>query len=43
MMNYIVPQIIKYQNVEDLLTNNNKDCSLFEFDKRKQLSIGELL
>lgn len=43
MMNYIVPQIIKYQNVEDLLANNNKDRSLFQFDKRIHLSIDELL
>lgn len=42
-MNYIVPQIIKYQNVEDLLANNNKDRSLFQFDKRIHLSIDELL
>ena len=43
MINYIIPQIVKYQNIEDLLANNNKDRSLFEFDKRKRLSIDELL
>ena len=41
MINYIIPQIIKYQNVDDLLENNSKDRSLF--DTRKQLSIEELL
>lgn len=40
-MNYIIPQIIKYQNVDDLLENNDRDRSLF--DTRKYLSIDELL
>ena len=29
MENYIIPQIIKYQNVDDLLKNDNKAHSLF--------------
>ena len=41
MKKYIVPQIIKYQNVDDLLANNNRDRSLF--DTIKHLSIDELL
>lgn len=41
MINYIIPQIIKYQNVDDLLENNDRDCSLF--DVKKHLSIDELL
>ena len=40
MINYIIPQIIKYQNVDDLL-ENNRDRSLF--DTKKHLSIDELL
>ena len=40
MINYIIPQIIKYQNVDDLL-ENNRDRSLF--DIRNHLSIDELL
>jgi len=41
MMNYIIPQIIKYQNVDDLLENKNRNLSLF--DTIKHLSIDELL
>lgn len=40
MTNYIVPQIIKYLNVDDLLENNRK-YSLF--DSIQHLSIDELL
>ena len=29
MNNYIRPQIIKYQNIDDLLKNNNKASSFF--------------
>ena len=42
MINYIIPQIIKYQNVDDLLENNDKDRSLFDTGKHL-LSIDELL
>jgi len=41
MTNYIIPHIIKYQSVDDLLESNNRDSSLF--DTIKQLSIDELL
>ena len=41
MTNYIIPQIIKYQNIDDLLENNNKARSLF--DTGESLSIDELL
>ena len=41
MEEYIVPQIIKYQNIDDLLENNNKARSLFDTDE--SLSIDELL
>ena len=41
MKNYIIPQIIKYQNVDDLLENKNRNLSLF--DTIKHLSIDELL
>lgn len=27
---YIIPQIIKYQNIYDLLKNNNESRSLFD-------------
>ena len=40
MMNYIIPQIIKYQNVDDLLENNDRGRSLF--NEGKYLSIEEL-
>ena len=40
MIKYILPQIIKYQNVDDLL-ENKREYSLF--DTRKHLSIDELL
>ena len=39
-MNYIIPQIIKYQNIDDLL-ENNKTRSLF--DPGENFSIDELL
>lgn len=39
-MNYIIPQIIKYQNVDDLLENNDRGRSLF--NEGKYLSIEEL-
>ena len=41
MTNYIIPQIIKYQNIDDLLENNNMARSLFDTDE--SLSIDELL
>ena len=41
MKNYIIPQIIKYQIVDDLLENKNRNLSLF--DTIKHLSIDELL
>ena len=41
MTNYIIPQIIKYQNIDDLLENNNKARSLF--NTGESLSIDELL
>ena len=41
MEEYIIPQIIKYQNIDDLLENNNKARSLFDTDE--SLSIDELL
>ncbi|MBR5651877.1 MAG: ATP-binding protein [Bacteroidales bacterium] len=40
MANYIIPQIIKYQNFDDLLENKNRDRSLF--DEIKHLSMNEL-
>ena len=41
MTDYIIPQIIKYQNINDLLKNNNRGRSLF--DTGSNLSIDELL
>ena len=41
MINYIIPQIIKYQNIDDLLTNSNTTRSLF--DSGENLSIDKLL
>lgn len=41
MTNYVTPQILRYQNIDDLLENNNKARSLF--DTEESLSIDELL
>ena len=41
MIEYIVPQIIKYQNIDDLLENNNGSNSLFNI--KEKLSIDKLL
>ena len=41
MTDYIIPQIIKYQNIDDLLESNNKARSLF--DSRENLSLDTLL
>lgn len=41
MEKYIIPKILKYQNIDDLLDNKNSDCSLF--DTGENLSIDELL
>ena len=41
MTNYIIPQIQKYENIDDLLENKNSDRSLF--DTGKNLSFDELL
>ena len=41
MEEYIVPQIIKYQNIDDLLENNNQNRSLF--DTGENLSLDKLL
>ena len=41
MKNYIIPQIIKYQIVDDLLANNNRPHSIF--DEGEYLSIENLL
>ena len=41
MTNYIIPQIIKYHNVDDLLENNNQVRSLF--DSGENLSLDKLL
>lgn len=41
MTNYIIPQIIKYQNIDDLLENNNQARSLF--DTGENLSLDKLL
>ena len=41
MTNYIIPQIQKYENIDDLLENKNSDRSLF--DTGENLSIDELL
>ena len=41
MIKYIIPQILKYQNIDDLFVNNNKARSLFYADRN--LSIEELL
>lgn len=41
MENYIIPQIIKYQNVDDLLKNDNKAHSLF--DTKENLSTERLI
>lgn len=30
MTNYIIPQILRYQNIDDLLENNNRARSLFD-------------
>ena len=38
---YIIPQIIKYQNIDDLLENNNQSRSLFE--SGENLSLDKLL
>lgn len=39
-LNYITPQFVKYQNVDDLLENNSHHSL---FDTRKNLSIDKLL
>lgn len=41
MEEYIVPQLIIYQNIDSLLKNNNKSRSLFESEEK--LSIDKLL
>ena len=41
MEEYIVPQLIKYQSIDNLLKKNNKARSLFESDEK--LSIDQLL
>ena len=41
MTNYIIPQIIKYQNIDGLLENNNQARSLF--DSGENLSLDNLL
>ena len=41
MEKYIIPKILKYQNIDDLLENKNGDRSLF--DNGENLSIDELL
>ena len=41
MTNYIIPQILKFKNIDDLLENRNSDRSLF--DTGENLSIDELL
>lgn len=41
MTNYIIPQIVKYQSIDDLLENNNRARSLF--DTEENLSIDKLL
>lgn len=41
MDKYIIPKILKYQNIDDLLENKNSDRSLF--DTEENLSIDELL
>lgn len=41
MTNYIIPQILRYQNIDDLLENNNRARSLF--DTSVILSIDKLL
>ena len=41
MTNYIIPQIIKYQYIDDLLESNNKVRSLF--DSGENLSLDNLL
>ena len=41
MEKYIIPKILKYQNIDDLLENKNSDRSLF--DTGENLSIDELL
>ena len=41
MKSYIIPQILKYQNIDDLFVNNNKVRSLSNVERN--LSIDELL
>ncbi|WP_257012768.1 hypothetical protein, partial [Porphyromonas gingivalis] len=41
MMNYIVPQITKYSNIDELLKNESKTPSLFDIENF--LSIDDLL
>ena len=41
MINYIIPQILTYQNIDDLFVNNNKARSLSYAERN--LSIDELL
>ena len=41
MIEYIVPQIIKYKNIDDLLENNNGSNSFFNI--KEKLSIDKLL
>lgn len=41
MEKYIIPKILKYQNIDDLLENKNSDRSIF--DTGENLSIDELL
>ena len=41
MTNYIIPKIIEYQSIDDLLENSNQDRSLF--DTGENLSLDKLL
>ena len=41
MLNYIIPQIIEYQSIDDLLENNNQNRSLFDIGEN--LSLDKLL
>ena len=42
MKDYIIPQLVKYKNTDDLLTNSDKPRSLFD-DRKDDISISNLL
>ena len=42
MKDYIIPQLVKYKNTDDLLNNSDKPRSLFD-NRKDDISIANLL